>query len=62
MVLVLKLRLRNVLMLEQCIPLEGIRKMIYTEIMIRHYEWLCVDYKQKFTIVSDRDKSLILSS
>ena len=62
MVLVLKLRLRNVLMLEQCIPLEGIRKMIYTEIMIRHYEWLRVGYKQKFTIVSHRDKNLILSS
>ena len=42
--------------------LEGIRKMIYTEIMIRHYEWLRVGYKQKFTIVSHRDKNLILSS
>ena len=58
----LKLRLINVLMLEQCIPLEGIRKMIYTEIMIRRYQWLRVGYKQKFTIVSHRDKNLILSS
>ena len=50
MVLVLKLRLRNVLMLEQCIPLEGIRKMIYTEIMIRRYEWLRVGYKQNLQL------------
>ena len=32
------------------------------EIMISHYEWLHVGYKQKFTVVSHRDKNLILSS
>ena len=36
--------------------------VVNIEIMIRRYEWLRVGYKQKFTIVSHRDKNLILSN